>query len=233
MKKMLVVVLATVFALVGCQGTNMNNTTNKDKTRPENTTYEQTRYNDQNVTHNERFTEMRNREDRVNRQDERKRTDYRVSKEAAERITSEVDEISSAYVITTRNNAYVAAILKDRDNRDGRDGENVDRTRAGNQDNITNQNNRDNRDNRSNRADGVFEDGDDLSEDVKNKVANIVQSVDSNIDNVYVTTSPDFVDLSERYANDLDAGRPVRGFFDQIGNAIERIFPQDRGNFTR
>src|SRR5699024_9237219 len=127
MKRLSAVVLATVIALVGCQGTNTNDTTTKDRTPTDNTRYEQTRYNDKNVTHNERFTKMSNREDQVNRKNDRDRNDYRVSKEAAERITSEVDEISRAYVLTTRNNAYVAATLKDRDNRHTGDNANIER----------------------------------------------------------------------------------------------------------
>src|SRR5699024_5243995 len=124
---------------------------------------------------------------------------------------------------------------------------NIERTRSGDQ-NVTDRNNRtddgnvtnrnrgtDGNTNRSDHNRNVYHDGDDLTEDVKNQIADIVQSVDRDINNVYVTTSPDFVNLSEQYSTDLDEGRPVRGFFDQIGNAIERIFPQDRGkgNHTR
>src|SRR5699024_7656998 len=56
----------------------------------------------------------------------------------------------------------------------------------------------------------------------------IVQDVDGDIDNVYVSTSPDFLDLVGNYSDDMDNGKPVRGFFDQIGNTIERIFPQSK-----
>lgn len=239
MKRLSAIVLTVVIALVGCQGTNnTKDTTTNDNTRPENTTYEQTRYNDKNVTHNERFTEMRNREDGLNRQNERDKNNYRVSKEAAEQITSEIDEINQAYVLTTRNNAYVAATLKDNENRDSKndanrdskdnvnrqtdDNVNVERTRTDDQNTTNNRSTRHNTDN-------DFQDGDELTDDVKNQISDIVQSVDRNIDNVYVTTSPDFANLSEQYANDLDEGRPIRGFFDQIGNAIERLFPQDKG----
>src|SRR5690625_1034146 len=69
---------------------------------------------------------------------------------------------------------------------------------------------------------------DDVTDEVKNQIADIVQDVDNNIDNVYVSTSPDFMDLTENYVNDMNDGKPVRGFFDQIGNTIERIFPQNK-----
>src|SRR5699024_2827022 len=70
--------------------------------------------------------------------------------------------------------------------------------------------------------------GHEVTDDVKNQIAEIVQDVDNDIDNVYVSTSPDFFDLAGNYADDMDAGKPVRGFFDHIGNTIERIFPQNK-----
>src|SRR5699024_10525830 len=111
MKKMFVGALAVVFALVGCQGGNDNADRNNTNST-ENTRYEQTRYNNDNVNQNTRFSEMKNREDNLNRRNnsqmDRDGNDYKVSKEAADRITNEIDEINQAYVLTTRNNAYVA-----------------------------------------------------------------------------------------------------------------------------
>lgn len=119
---------------------------------------------------------------------------YNVSDEAADRIVKEVDEIDNAFVVTTNNNAYVAATLHNQGN---------DRAQG----------------NRS---------GNDVTDDVKNRVSEIVQSVDGNIDNVYVSTSPDFIDLADRYRNQAENGHPVEGFFDQVGNMIERLFPENR-----
>ncbi|GLO65556.1 YhcN/YlaJ family sporulation lipoprotein [Oceanobacillus kimchii] len=70
--------------------------------------------------------------------------------------------------------------------------------------------------------------GDNVSDETKQQIADIVRSVDNSIENVYVTTNPDFMDLTDRYINDLDEGRPIEGFFDQFGNMIERIFPNNR-----
>src|SRR5699024_3429765 len=69
---------------------------------------------------------------------------------------------------------------------------------------------------------------DQINTELKRDIAEIVRSVDSNIDNVYVSTNPDFVDLTNNYIDDIDAGHPIRGFFDEMGNMIERIFPQNR-----
>lgn len=70
--------------------------------------------------------------------------------------------------------------------------------------------------------------GDEISEDVKKRISDIVKDTDKNIDNVYVSTSPDFFDLTNDFADDVENGHPVEGFFDQIGNMIERVFPQNQ-----
>lgn len=126
--------------------------------------------------------------------DENNQSRYDVAEEAADRITDEIKVIDGAYVLTTDNNAYVAANLD---------------TDAGNRENGTTE-------------------GGELTEDVKQDISDIVKSVDNDIDQVYVSTNPDFFDLANNYANDLDEGRPVEGFFSQIGNMVERLFPQNR-----
>ncbi|WP_407270550.1 YhcN/YlaJ family sporulation lipoprotein [Radiobacillus sp. PE A8.2] len=106
--------------------------------------------------------------------------EYQVSDQAADRITSEIKQVDSAYVLTTNNNAYVAAEI----NGNG-----------------------------------------EVSDRIEQQITQIVKSIDNNIDNVYVSTNPDFVDLSNNYVNDFDNGRPVEGFFDQFGEMVDRIFP--------
>lgn len=114
---------------------------------------------------------------------------YNVSKEAADQITDKVDDIKRVQVITTENNAYVAAQL----------------------------------------AKGTSnESGDEVTDETKKKITDIVKDVDSDIDNVYVSTNPDFTNLLDNYATDLDEGKPVTGLFDEIGNMIERLFPQNK-----
>ena len=129
---------------------------------------------------------------------------YEIAEEAAERITDEIDEIDNAYVLTFGNNAYVAADI-DRN----------DRTNRANR----NQNNR-------------FGD-DEVSDAIKKRISKIVRSVDRDIENVYVSTNPDFIDLMTDYADDVDRGRPIEGFFDRIGNMIDRIFPENMENQGR
>lgn len=109
------------------------------------------------------------------------RSRMEIADEAAERVT-QLKEVRQANVITTDNNAYVAALLED-----GQDNK--------------------------------------LSEDTKNKIAESVKAVDPDIDNVNVSTNPDFVDRVQEYADAVERGEPIEGLFDQLNETIERIFP--------
>lgn|SRR5690625_2678082 len=144
-----------------------------------------------------------------NRRDNRS---YDIQKEAAEKIVDEIDEINYAYVLTNNRNAYVAAVLDEDQDR---------RTTSKNE----RHNDRTSEDKRTNRT---RDEGEQLTDEVKREIKDIVQSVDKNIDNVYVSTNPDFADLTNNYINDFNEGKPVRGMFDQLGNMIERLFPQNR-----
>lgn len=66
---------------------------------------------------------------------------------------------------------------------------------------------------------------DDLADDIEQKVTEAVQDADQDIENVFVSSNPDFVNLTSNYMRDVDRGRPVEGFFDQFGEMIDRIFP--------
>lgn len=220
-----------ILLLVGCNN-GQNDTNNNDNIEP-------TRYNDNNINDrnirdqgtgmrrdgttniNNRNIDNRNIDNRNNTNRE---TRYEISKEAADRITDEIQEIHHAYVLTTDNNAYVAAVLDNDDRHEARMN-NRNNTNRNNGDltgerNINDGNLHQNRDNR--------DEGAELTNEVKDKIADIVRSVDRDIDNVYVTTNPDFADLTHDYMNDFHEGKPVRGFFDQIGNMIERVFPQNK-----
>ncbi|MDY0407792.1 YhcN/YlaJ family sporulation lipoprotein [Virgibacillus soli] len=213
-RKVISLAAVATIALAGCNANNDGATNNKGT----NNGAEPTRYHqnandnviDRNMERtgyrgNDRFNgSNRYNDDNYNTRDVRNdnrgnvnnNTRYDVAKEAADRIVRDVPEIDRAYVLTTNNNAYVAAQLDTNDNRDG----------------VKDKNNN----------------GDKLTDSVKRKVSDIVKSVDNRIDNVYVSTNPDFYNLTNNYVDDMDQGRPVRGFFDQFGNMIERLFPQNR-----
>ena len=67
-----------------------------------------------------------------------------------------------------------------------------------------------------------------VSKRIENKIADTVRSVDKSVDNVYVSTNPDFVDRVNRYANDVGNGRPVKGFGQEFGELVNRVFPNAR-----
>ncbi len=165
----------------GYNRANQNNRTTYDGTyqRDQDLTADNNRMNNDQyggATNNigrGRYSHMNNRQ-----QDEQ----YKVSKKAAKRITSKMDNIDNAYVLTMGNNAYVAAKVKDNKGK--------------------------------------------MSDKIKEDIAKLVKSEEYNIDYVYVSTNPDFVNLTTDYADDMANGDPVEGFFDQMGNMIQRIFPQ-------
>ncbi|WP_100011367.1 YhcN/YlaJ family sporulation lipoprotein [Lentibacillus sediminis] len=138
---------------------------------------------------------------------------YEVAEEAADQISEQVDEIDNAYVLTTGNNAYVAAGF----DANGNNNNNNRNMNTGNQNNNTGNQNQDNEEQ-------------ELTDEVRQEITEIVKSVDNNIENVYISTNPDFVDLTNNYVDDVDNGEPVEGFFDQFGNMVDRIFPGDGNN---
>lgn len=219
--------LMATAALVGCQNQDGNNDAAGD---PNDNNVEQTRFNDGdgNATTNDRNNRQdfdMNNDNNDNRGDNNDNGDkkYDVSKKAADKITDQVKGIDSSYVVTTENNAYVAVDF-DTNNNDS----NMNNTNN-NMNNANNGNNKTDGTNGTNGMTGDNNDGDDkLTDDIKQKVSKIVKSVDGDIDNVYVSTNPDFLDSVKDFADQADNGKPIKGLFDQMGNMIERVFPQNK-----
>lgn len=67
-----------------------------------------------------------------------------------------------------------------------------------------------------------------LTSDIKDKIARAVKSVDKDIDNVYTSVSPDFYDRMNSYSRDIRNGRPISGLMDEFSNIIRRVFPNAR-----
>lgn len=64
-----------------------------------------------------------------------------------------------------------------------------------------------------------------MSKAVEDQIAEQVRKTNADIQNVYVSTNPQFVDRVNTYVDDVQAGRPVTGFFEQFNEMIARIFP--------
>ena len=215
--KLISLLSVLLLTLMACQGVNdtegVNNNPNMDPVNYPNGNTGDGMVTDQDYMLDRDADRNQNRDGRDNRMNNNGNNNnqdgsrYEVAEEAADKITDQIKEIDRAYVLTTDNNAYVAANL---------DNDDANRNRTGNINNNQTGNNN----------------GEELTDDVKKEIGKIVKSVDDNIDNVYVSTNPDFMDLANNYANDVENGRPIQGFFAQFGNMFDRLFPDnvDNGN---
>jgi spore cortex protein len=67
-----------------------------------------------------------------------------------------------------------------------------------------------------------------LTREVENRIADVVRKTDASIDNVYVSTNPDFINRMNNFVNDIGEGRPIRGLLDEFTETVRRIFPNAR-----
>ncbi|SNS76516.1 sporulation lipoprotein, YhcN/YlaJ family [Bacillus sp. OK838] len=68
----------------------------------------------------------------------------------------------------------------------------------------------------------------DISNDLKGRIADAARGADPSVDNVYVSTNPDFVQSMHKYANDIQNGKPVAGFVDEFRKLVTRVFPSQK-----
>ena len=129
-------------------------------------------------------------------------TRLEVAEDAADRVT-ELDEVDSATVIVTDNNAYAAVVLGD------------DKTAN------------DNADTNTNTTDTTTKEDEDLSADLEDKIAEKVREADKDIKNVYVSLNPDFVERMTGYRTKINEGEPVEGFFEEFTESVRRVFPDN------
>lgn len=67
-----------------------------------------------------------------------------------------------------------------------------------------------------------------ISKELESKVGNKVREAKSDVDQVYVSLDPDFVDRMSDYRTRIDEGEPIEGFFDEFGEAMRDMFPNAR-----
>jgi YhcN/YlaJ family sporulation lipoprotein len=65
-----------------------------------------------------------------------------------------------------------------------------------------------------------------ISRSIEDQIAAQVRATDPNIQNVYVSTSPELVDRFNAYVRDVQQGRPVSGFVNEFNAIVQRIFPK-------
>ncbi|WP_233569764.1 YhcN/YlaJ family sporulation lipoprotein [Falsibacillus albus] len=66
------------------------------------------------------------------------------------------------------------------------------------------------------------------TKDMEHKISDMVKKADPSINNVYVSTNPDFADRLKGYADKIQAGKPVKGLGQEISETLRRIFPNQR-----
>ncbi|MFD2639303.1 YhcN/YlaJ family sporulation lipoprotein [Piscibacillus salipiscarius] len=64
-----------------------------------------------------------------------------------------------------------------------------------------------------------------VSDRIKEEVANKVKESNNDIENVYVSANPKFFDMVNNYVDDVRNGDPVEGFFEEFNSMIDRMFP--------
>ncbi|MDR6224997.1 YhcN/YlaJ family sporulation lipoprotein [Desmospora profundinema] len=67
-----------------------------------------------------------------------------------------------------------------------------------------------------------------MTNKVKDQVSKRVRQTDPNVDRVFVSANPDFVDRMGDYTRDIQQGRPIAGLADNFMEMVERTFPAAR-----
>ncbi|MBY6036789.1 YhcN/YlaJ family sporulation lipoprotein [Fictibacillus nanhaiensis] len=67
-----------------------------------------------------------------------------------------------------------------------------------------------------------------LTKEMERMIADTVRNTDSDINDVFVSTNPDFTDRMQGYADEIDKGNPVSGFAKEFNETVRRIFPTNR-----
>ena len=66
---------------------------------------------------------------------------------------------------------------------------------------------------------------DDVTAEMKERIAAEVKKMAPQIDHVYVSANPDFVSRMTSYMEDVRLGHPIQGFVAEFNALVERIFP--------
>ncbi|QXE02627.1 YhcN/YlaJ family sporulation lipoprotein [Terribacillus sp. DMT04] len=200
--KLLSMAALAAITLTACQNDDNNESGMGGNVEP-------TRFNntDNNLVHRNSDDTMDVDDRQKNGNDQQPR--YQVADDISKKV-KEVKGVDNAYVFTTDNNAFVAVDMQNNND----DNDNSGNNGMGNISTGDTQNTGDNQNN-------------DVTDEMKKEVEKAVKSVDEDIDNVYVSADPDFLGMAEDYNNKIDEGQPVKGFFLEFGNMLNRVFPNN------
>ncbi|WP_308635421.1 YhcN/YlaJ family sporulation lipoprotein [Paenibacillus silvisoli] len=177
-----------------------------------------------------------------------------MSQDIANRLES-LPEVNNAYVMLTDNNAYVAVSMKSRADMRGSRAMNVpsapmplSRTQQAYQRPYMKAGNTNTRISAistpnmmrnlaaptpsptTTAAPGnLARTNDEVTDALKDRIANEVKQMAPSVKNVYVSANPDFVDRMTSYMNDVKTGHPIQGFVAEFNAMVDRIFPHRAG----
>jgi YhcN/YlaJ family sporulation lipoprotein len=72
-----------------------------------------------------------------------------------------------------------------------------------------------------------------LTNALKDKIADQVKSMAPTVENVYVSANPDFISRMKGYASDVRQGHPIQGLIVEFNALVERVFPERFSNSNR
>lgn len=145
-----------------------------------------------------------------------------ISNQIADAISS-MDEVDTATVLITNQNAYVAVVL---DNGTGYGSTNLGNSisgKAGPKMTPNSAGSNATTDRMGRRGAGSGDEG--VTDDLKAKIAEKVRSIEPNIDQVYISANADFVGRMRGYGERFQNGQPIRGMIIEFNNLVKRIFP--------
>jgi spore cortex protein len=67
-----------------------------------------------------------------------------------------------------------------------------------------------------------------LTKETEKMIGDTVRNTDPDINDVFVSTNPDFIDRMNGYADEINQGNPVSGFVKEFNETIRRMFPTNR-----
>lgn len=80
----------------------------------------------------------------------------------------------------------------------------------------------------NNDTDNNEDSADEVPKELEDKIAEKVREADVDVDNVYVSLNPDFVERMNDYGQRINEGEPIEGFFEEFGEAVRNVFPDAR-----
>ena len=67
-----------------------------------------------------------------------------------------------------------------------------------------------------------------VTDRLEKKIADQVRATDPDIQDVFVSSNPDFVERMRDYGNRINEGAPVKGLFEEFTETVRRVFPNAR-----